>query len=114
MAASASVERTLGIILGKIEGIEDRMEKAEASRATVHRRLDESVARTSHLENEMGLIKTKLEGMERVTVQTTTLITKAEGAGTLGRWLVRVGIGVVTVAGWMIGVYTWLTGRPPP
>lgn len=114
MATNAGVERTLGIILGKIEGIEDRMEKAEASRANMHRRLDESVTRTAHLESEFGLIKSKLEGMEKVTVQTTTLITKAEGAGTLGRWLLRIGVGVVTVAGWVVGAYTYLTGRPPP
>ena len=39
---------------------------------------------------------------------------QAKGAGTLGRWLIRVGIGIVTLAGWVIGVYTWVTGRPPP
>ncbi|MBN9242419.1 MAG: DUF1515 family protein [Mesorhizobium sp.] len=114
MATNASVERTLGIILGKIEGIEDRMEKAETSRAGVHRRLDDLVMRTTHLEADVASTKTKLDGMEQVTVQTTTLITKAEGAGTLGRWLIRIGIGVVGAAGWLVGVYTWMTGRPPP
>ena len=28
--------------------------------------------------------------------------------------LIRVGIGVITVAGWIIGAYTYLTGKPPP
>lgn len=114
MATNASVERTLGIILGKIEGIEDRMERAETSRAGVHRRLDDLVQRTTHLEGEVGSMKAKVEKMEKVTVEVTTLRSAAWGAGTLGRWLIKVGIGVVTVAGWMIGVYTWLTGRPPP
>lgn len=114
MAANASVERTLGIIIGKLEGMEERMERAETSRAGVHRRLDDLVMRTTHLESDVASTKKRVEGMEQVTVQTTTLITKAEGAGTLGRWLLRIGLGVVTLAGWMIGVYTWLTGRPPP
>ena len=114
MATNASIERTLGLILGKFEGIEERMDKAESSRAGVHRRLDDLVMRTTHLEADVASTKAKVEGMEQVTVQTTTLITKAEGAGTLGRWLIRVGIGVVGFAGWLVGVYVWLTGRPPP
>lgn len=114
MAANASVERTLGIILGKIEGIEDRMERAENSRASVHRRLDDLVMRTTHLESDVASTKNKIEAMEKVTVEVTTLRAKAEGAGTLGRWLIRIGISVVTVAGWIAATYTWLTGRPPP
>lgn len=114
MATNASVERTLGIILGKLEGMDERMEKAESSRAGVHRRLDDLLQRTTHLEGEVAATKSKVEGMEKVTVEVTTLRTKAQGAGTLGRWLIRAGIGIVTLAGWMIGAYTWLTGRPPP
>ncbi|ODT13498.1 MAG: hypothetical protein ABS35_37710 [Kaistia sp. SCN 65-12] len=113
MATNASVERTLGIILGKLEGMDERMEKAEASRAGVHRRLDDLLQRTTHLEGEVAATKDKVEGMEKVTVEVTTLRTKAQGAGTLGRWLIRAGIGIVTLAGWLLGVYTWLTGRPP-
>ncbi len=114
MAANASVERMLGILLGKIEGIEDRMERAESSRAGVHRRLDDLLQRTAHLEGEVASTKSKVEDMEKVTIEVTTLRTRAQGAGTLGRWLVRLGIGIVTVAGWLIGAYTWMTGRPPP
>ncbi len=121
MATTASVERTLGIILGKFEGIEERMDRAESSRAAVHRRLDGMVDRMTQLETDVGStrakvenIETKVADMEKVTVEVTTLRTKAQGAGTLGRWLIRVGIGIVTMAGWMIGAYTWLTGRPPP
>lgn len=114
MAANASVERTLGIILGKLEGMEERMDRAEASRDGVHRRLDDLVMRTTHLESDVASTKSKIEGMEQVTVQTTTLITKAEGAGTLGRLLLKIGIAVVTAAGWVVGAYTYMTGRPPP
>jgi hypothetical protein len=34
---------------------------------------------------------------------------QAQSAGTLGQWLIRLGIGVVAFAGWLIGIYTWLT-----
>lgn len=112
--AQSTAERTLGLILGKIEGIEDRLERADDSRATIHRRLDDLVIRTGHLETDVASTKNKLESMEKVTVEVTTLRTKAQGAGTLGRWLVRLGFAVISAAGWGIGVYTWLTGRPPP
>ena len=114
MATNANVERTLGIILGKLEGMEERMEKAETSRAGVHRRLDDLLQRTTHLEVEVSSTKAKVEDMEKVTVEVTTLRSKAQGAGTLGKWLIRSGIGIVTAAGWAIGAYTWITGRPPP
>lgn len=114
MATNASVERTLGIILGKLEGMEERMDKAENSRAGVHRRLDDLVMRTTHLESDVSSTKNKIETMERVTVEVTTLRTKAEGAGTLGRWLIKFGLGVIWLAGVLVGAYTYITGRPPP
>lgn len=114
MTADASVERTLGLILGKLEGMEERMEKADTSRAGVHRRLDDLLQRTTHLEGEVASTKAKVEGMEKVTVEVTTLRTKAQGAGTLGKWLLQAGWFVLSAAGGFAAAYTWLTGRPPP
>ena len=110
----SNIERALGVMIGKLDGIEDRLERQDRSRAVLHARVDQLASQTAHLESSLSAIKTKVDSMEQVTVQTTTLITKAEGAGTLGRWLLRIGIGIVTAAGWLIGAYTWLTGRPPP
>jgi hypothetical protein len=112
--ADESVERALGVVIGKLDSIDDRLERQDESRARLHRRVDDLVMRTTHLETDMSTIRSKVEGMEKVTVEVTTLRTKAQGAGTLGRWLIRLGIGIVTAAGWAIGVYTWLTGKPPP
>lgn len=114
MAAQSSVERTLGVLLGKLEGIEDRLERADESRANVHRRLDELVMRTTHLETDMQATKVRVGEMRAVTDDVVKLRTQAAGAGTLGRWLIRIGIGVVTVAGWLTAAYTQFTGRPPP
>jgi hypothetical protein len=36
--SQSSVERTLGILLGKLEAIEDRLERADESRASIHSR----------------------------------------------------------------------------
>lgn len=114
MPETSNIERALGIVLGKLDGIEDRLERQDDSRAKLHSRLDDLVMRTTHLESDMSSVKNRVEAHEKVTVEVTTLRTRAEGAGTLGRWLIRIGIGVVTAAGWLIGAYTWMTGRPPP
>jgi hypothetical protein len=31
----------------------------------------------------------------------------------LGYWLIRIGIAVVTVAGWIVGALAWLNPKPP-
>lgn len=102
----------------KVDSLGERLTASERvsaeSRANMHRRLDDLVLRTTHLESDMSATKGTIDKMEQVTVEVTTLRTKAEGAGTLGRWLIRLGIGIVTLAGWMVGVYTYITGRPPP
>jgi hypothetical protein len=70
--------------------------------------------RTTHLEADMSSVKVKTEAIQSVTDDVVTLRRQAQGAGTLGRWLIRIGIGVVTAAGWLIGAFTYLTRRPPP
>lgn len=88
--------------------------KSDASRANVHRRLDEVVLRTSHLESDMQSVKNKVEDMEIITDDVARLRHQAQGAGTLGHWLIKIGLGVIWLAGVIVGAYTWLTGRPPP
>jgi hypothetical protein len=39
------VERALGIVLGKLEGIEGQLKRQDESRAALHRRLDDLVMR---------------------------------------------------------------------
>ena len=114
MPTNSSIERSLGIVIGKLDGIEDRLNRQDESRAVLHRRMDDFVLRQTHMEADMSSLKNKVEGMEKVTVEVTTLRTKAEGAGTAGRWLIRIGISILGAAGWVVGAYTWLTGRPPP
>jgi len=110
----SNIERALGTVIGKLSGIEGRLERQDQSRAVLHARVDQLSTQTARLEGDLSAIKDKVDGMEKVTVEVTTLRTKAQGAGTLGRWLIRIGIAIVTAAGWAVGAYTWITGRPPP
>lgn len=125
LASLNEIYKLVGELTGAVKAIEGGIreikqdlaaseETSSNSRAGIHLRLDDIVQRTANLESDMSVTKNKVEGMEKVTVEVTTLHSKAEGAGTLGRWLLRAGIGIVTVAGWIIGAYTYLTGRPPP
>lgn len=102
----------------KIEGNEKRnvtaIEEANKSRGEVHRRLDDLVDRTAKLESDTSTVKSKVEAMEEVTIEVTTMRSKAEGAGTLGRWLLNVGGWVISAAVSIVAAYTWLTGKPPP
>jgi t-SNARE complex subunit (syntaxin) len=127
MAAASlnEIYLAIGSLTKAVEGLKDQIEgnerrnedairTANESRANVHRRLDDIFERTKDLEAEMATVKRTVQDVERVTVEVTTLRTKAAGAGTLGRWLIRLGIGIVTAAGWIAAGYTSLTGKPPP
>ena len=109
-----NVERQLGIIIGKLEGIEDRLDRADDSRARLHESLNNVVMRTTYIETDMTALNRKVESVEKITDDVKTIRDQAVGAGTAGRWLIKIGIGVVTTAGWLAAAYTWMTGRPPP
>lgn len=119
------LNRAIGELTAEVRGLrrdvqEDRQTSA-THRQGVREELANIVKRQTHLEADVSSMQRDFEALngkvsehEKVTVEVKTLRTKAEGAGTVGRWLLRVGIGVVGFAGWAVGVYTWLTGRPPP
>ena len=114
MPTSGNIERALGVVIGKLESIEVRLKGQDESRAALHKRVDDLVMRTTYLETDISSVKHKVEGVEAITDDVKVLRHQAQGAGTLGQWLIRCGIGVVAFAGWAVGVYTWITGRPPP
>lgn len=112
------LNRAIGELTAEVRGLrrdvqDDRTASANY-RSSMRDEMGKIVMRQTHLEADMSSIKNKVDGMEKVTVEVTTLRTKAEGAGTVGRWLLRLGIAIVGFAGWVLGLYTWITGRPPP
>lgn len=109
-----SMDMMLGRMEGQLEAILDRMDRADESRAGVHRRLDEFAHRLTRVEADLISVKHSQANMQAVTDDVVTLRSQAQGAGTLGHWLIRLGLGVIWFAGVLAGAYTWLTGRPPP
>ncbi|MGE4340946.1 MAG: hypothetical protein AB7E55_34115 [Pigmentiphaga sp.] len=109
---------TLKALDDKVDEIKDDISTSESTssayRQGVREELAKIVIRQTHLEADVSSLKRKIEGVEEVTGQVKTLSNKAEGAGTAGRLLLRAGIAIVGFVGWALGIYTWLTGRPPP
>lgn len=78
MAAATGVERTLGILLAKVEGIEKSMLAAEreahetnvaanSSRAAMHRRMDDIVGEVSDIKTDLSTVKIDVADTKRVT-----------------------------------------------
>lgn len=76
--ATSSVERTLGILLAKVEGIEKAMLNAEreahetnqaanTSRAAIHRRMDELQGEVSDIKTDLSVVKLDVADTKRVT-----------------------------------------------
>jgi hypothetical protein len=52
--------------------------------------------------------------MQKVTNDVVQMRERVMGAGTLGRWIWRLGTIIVSAAAGAAAAYTSLTGRPPP
>lgn len=118
MAAMNELNRAIGELTAEVRGLrrdvqDDRTTSAN-HRQGVREELSNIVLRQSHIETDMLALKNKVEGMEEVTIQVKTLSHKAEGAGTLGRLLLKLGGWLLSAAGGFAAAWTLLTGRPPP
>lgn len=89
------------------------MSKTKAG-AELRKQVDGLALRTTYLEKDLSGVNRRVEGVANVTDDVRALRHPVQGAGTLGQWLIRLGIGVVAFAGWAVGIYTWFTGRPAP
>lgn len=102
--AGEDVQRTLGMILGKLDGIERRFDDVEKdlatserssqdSRATMHRRLDEVIG-------DVGAVKVTVAGMKTDLASAKTVTDEVK------RWkLMGIGaLGVVGLGGAALGV----------
>lgn len=102
------------------EDMSDTEVSANASRAGIHRRLDELVLRVTNIEADVLSAKNRIDKVERDTSDMKTVTDdvrimreRAFGAGALGVWLWRLGGMILSAAGGAAAAYTWLTGRPP-
>ena len=76
----AGVERTLGQLLAKVEGLQKSIDKAEESRSVLHRRMDDLVERTADLESGVEGVKTTLQQVKVVTDEVTAWKLRGMGA----------------------------------
>ncbi|ESY82052.1 hypothetical protein X740_04480 [Mesorhizobium sp. LNHC221B00] len=87
--AATGVERTLGILLAKVEGIEKSIQLGDQHRATVHRRVDELVEDLSEVRINVAGITVDVASMKS-DVADTKMVTdevtrwKLMGLGALG------------------------------
>lgn len=126
------INRALGVLIGKVDEIgkqlaatrQDMTEsenKSDESRGNMHRRLDSVQSEIHDLKMTTASqaaaiddLKESVSEMQTVTDDVKTMRQQAQGAGTLGQWLIKIGIAVLAMAGWIATAYTYLTGRPPP
>lgn len=125
MPEDRNIYRILGELTGEVKGLRrDVQEDREASkeyRSAVRKDIQDVVLRITHVETETATLRRETSSISRrvdklqaVTDDVQELRAKAAGAGLLGHWLVRIGIGVVTLGGWLYAAYAWVVGRPPP
>lgn len=76
------VQRTLGVLLAKVEDIEKTLAKGDEHRAIVHRRVDRLVDDVGDLRTEVSGIKVTLNEAKSVTDEVTRW--KLMGLGALG------------------------------
>lgn len=112
------LNRTLGGLIAAVDGLRRDVQEdrriSSAYRQGVRDELTKITLQQKQLETELTSIKNKVDAHERVTVEVTTLRTKAIGAGKMGQALLWAGGWLLGAAGWVYGAYLWFMGRPPP
>lgn len=108
----------IGGLTAQVKGLrrdvqEDRRTAADY-RAGMREELGKLVIRTTQLEADMTAVKAKTDKLESATDEVVVMRERALGAGTLGRWLLRIGGILLGAASGAAGVYYSMTGRPPP
>jgi len=117
--------RALGTLTNEVKNLGQKIDKAEEKagednrraeqhRATMHRRVDELVDEVGDMKTSVAVLTKDVAAAKAVTDDVVKLGNQAQGAGTAGRVLIKVGIGIVGAVGYAVGLYSWLTGRPPP
>lgn len=98
------MERELGKILGKLEGIENEMQDAKAARKLLYERLETTDGKVDRLSWRMDALETALNKQAPTIAEFLTYKEQVRGAGRLGKFLWFIGglllSAAVTVSGW--------------
>lgn len=92
------IEGSLGIVIGKLESIEKRLDRQDESRAELHRSVNDVIQRTSNLESEVAGLKTNISDVQAITDEVKAW--KQRGIGALA--IVGIGASALT---WLITAY---------
>lgn len=112
------VYEAIGSLTAEVRGLrrdvqEDR-KTASDYRAGIRDDMSKLVLRTTQLEADMGSVMRKTDELQQVTDDVKSMRQQAIGAGTAGRWALKIGGWVVSALAGAASVYYALTGRPPP
>lgn len=88
--------------------------RADDHRAVIHKEVSDLAGRMDAVETGLYAAQETIAETKAVTDDVIQLRQQAMGAGKLGHWLIKLGIGIVAFAGWLWAAYTWLAGKPPP
>lgn len=119
------IHHALGTLANEVKNLAEKIDKADERadrdnkradehRKVMHGRVDDLVKQVGNLKTDVATVSKDVAAAKAVTDDVVKLGNQAQGAGTAGRMLIKVGIGVVGAVGYAVGLYTWLTGRPPP
>lgn len=102
-----SIERLLGTVV-------DEMKAASESRKKVYEVQEAAAKDLIHITHRLENVEREILSIRPTSEEYRQMRDRVAGAGTLGTWLWKIGLAVVSIAGWIAAAYTWLTGRPPP
>lgn len=101
-------------VKGLRRDVQDDRETAAKYRHGMRKELKDIASRTASLESDMKTVKERTHRVETVTDDVVEMRARAQGAGALGRVLLRAGLLLLSAASGAAGVWYAMTGRPPP
>ncbi len=107
------------LILGQLQAMNARLDQMQAEGSERGRRIWEKVSAQGEelvsISHRLGVVEDSVAGAKPTLNQVIDLQAKARGAGLLGRWLLRIGTGVLAAAGWLYSardaIWHWFAGK---
>lgn len=112
------VYEAIGALTAEVRGLrrdvqEDR-KTASNYRAGVRKDIGDLVMRITHVEADMETVKRRSDEFQQASDTVKNMTAQAQGAGTLGHWLLKAGGWLLSAAAGAAAMWYQITGRPPP
>ena len=95
------VERKLGELIGRFDGYENRLDRADDSRRRSHERMDEMAAGLSGVQSDMRQIDVRITATEKAVTATGEAVDRFERIEIRGRGAVAATWTIVRVVRWI-------------